>query len=237
GGMVLWGAFVNAVAIVAGSFAGLFLPRLRDDLRRTVTQGIGLALCVLGLMMAMKTEQYLALVISLVLGGIAGELIRLEDRLERLGDWLERKVSAKGDGKVGKAFVTATLVYCIGAMAILGSIDSGIRHDHQILYAKSLMDGFLSIIFASALGLGVAFSAVPVFVYQGAIALGAAVLASLFSTETISMITREVSAVGGVLIIGVGINLLDLKKIHVANMLPAVVVMAVIMAVLNGLWG
>jgi uncharacterized membrane protein YqgA involved in biofilm formation len=122
-------------------------------------------------------------------------------------------------------------------MAILGSIDSGIRHDHQILYAKSLMDGFLSIIFASALGLGVAFSAVPVFVYQGAIALGAAVLASLFSTETISMITREVSAVGGVLIIGVGINLLDLKKIHVANMLPAVVVMAVIMAVLNGLWG
>ncbi|TMV51579.1 DUF554 domain-containing protein [Paenibacillus mesophilus] len=235
--MVLWGAFVNAVAIVAGSFAALFIPRLHDDLRRTVTQGIGLALCVLGLMMAMKTEQYLALVISLVLGGITGELVRLEYRLERLGHWLESKVSAKEEGKIGKAFVTATLVYCIGAMAILGSIDSGIRHDHQILYAKSLMDGFLSIVFASALGLGVAFSAVPVFVYQGAIALCAALLASQFSTETISILTREVSAVGGVLIIGVGINLLDLKKIHVANMLPAVVVMAVIVAVMIGVGG
>jgi uncharacterized membrane protein YqgA involved in biofilm formation len=235
--MVLWGALINAVAIVAGSVAGLFLPRLRDDLRSTVTQGMGLALCVLGLMMAMKTDQYLAMVISLVLGGIAGELARLEARLERLGDWLERKVSAQGEGKVGKAFVTATLVYCIGAMAILGSIDSGIRHDHQILYAKSLMDGFLSVIFASALGLGVAFSAVPVFVYQGAIALGAALLASMISTETISVITREVSSVGGVLIIGVGINLLDLKKIRVANMLPSVAVMAIIMAVLTTIRG
>ncbi|PYI55203.1 DUF554 domain-containing protein [Paenibacillus flagellatus] len=230
--MVLWGALVNGLAIVAGSMAGLIVPRLGDGLRRTVTQGIGLALCVLGLTMAMKTDHYLAMVVSLVIGGAIGEMTKLERGLERLGEWLESKVSARGEGKVGKAFVNATLVYCIGAMAILGSIESGIRHNHDILYAKSLMDGFLSIVFASALGVGVAFSSVPVFLYQGAIALGATFVASMFSAEAIAAITEEVSAVGGVLIIGVGINLLELKRIHVANLLPAVVVMAVMMAVM-----
>lgn len=231
--MVLWGSLVNALAIVVGSVAGLVLPKLSDKLQRTVTQAIGLALCALGLAMAMKTEKFLAVVVCLVAGGIAGELMRLEDRLEKLGAWLESKVSAKGEGKVGKAFVTATLVYCIGAMAILGSIDSGIRLNHDILYAKSLMDGFLSVIFASALGIGVAFSSVPVFLYQGAIALGATGVAMLLGTDEIALITREVSAIGGVLIVGVGINLLELKRIHVANMLPAVVVLAVYMAVMQ----
>ncbi|RKN75996.1 DUF554 domain-containing protein [Paenibacillus ginsengarvi] len=231
--MVLWGAIVNAAAIAAGTFAGLLLPRLHANLRTIATQGMGLALCVLGLTMALKSEQYLAMVVSLVIGGIAGELLRLEGRLERLGEWLESKVAVRGEGKVGKAFVTATLVYCIGAMAILGSIDSGIRHDHTILYAKSLMDGFLSILFASALGVGVAFSAIPVLVYQGAIALLAALLASLFSAEAIAQMTQEISAVGGVLIIGVGINLLEIKKIGVAAMLPSVVIMAAIMAVMR----
>jgi uncharacterized membrane protein YqgA involved in biofilm formation len=118
-------------------------------------------------------------------------------------------------------------------MAILGSVDSGIRHNHDILYAKSLMDGLLSLIFASTLGIGVIFSAIPVFLYQGAIAIAAAAAASLLSLESVQFLTVEVSAVGGLLIIGLGINLLEIKKINVANMLPSVVIMGIVMAALH----
>jgi uncharacterized membrane protein YqgA involved in biofilm formation len=229
--MVIWGSVVNAAAIIIGSLLGLLLPKMSEQLRSTVIQGMGIALCVLGIMMAMKTTHYLWMVISLVIGGMLGEWMQVERRFEQAGAWLERKVPARGEASVGKAFVTASLVFCIGAMAILGSIDSGVRMNHDILYTKSLMDGFLSIVFASTLGLGVLFSSVPVLLYQGAIALAAMFTASLLSAEAVQTLTIEVSAVGGILIIGVGINLLEIKKINVANLLPAVVVMGIAMSI------
>lgn len=228
--MVLWGTIVNAAAIIAGSLIGVFLPRMSEQLKRTVVQGMGIALAVLGVMMAIKTTQYLWMVVSLVIGGVIGEWLGIERRLEQAGQWLERRMPGKGELSIGKAFVTATLVFCVGAMAILGSIDSGLRHNHDILYTKALLDGFFSILFVSTLGIGVMLSSIPILLYQGSIALGATVMTSLFTTEMIETISVEVSAVGGILIIGIGINLLEIKKIHVGNLLPSVLVMAVIMA-------
>ncbi|WP_166246209.1 DUF554 domain-containing protein [Paenibacillus turpanensis] len=228
--MVLWGSIVNALAIIAGGVIGLLIPSLNEQLRRTVIQGMGIALCVLGIMMAMKTTQYFWMVISLVAGGVLGEWIGVEKRFDQLGRWLESKVKGTGEGSVGQGFVTTTLIFCIGAMAILGPIDSGIRLNHDVLYTKSLMDGFLAVVFSSMLGIGVLFSAAPVLIYQGSIALAAAFVASAYSPDFLQAVTLEVSAVGGVLIIGVGLNILEIKKIHVANLLPSLLVMAVVMS-------
>ena len=232
--MVLLGCIVNAAAIIAGALIGALLPSLNEQVQKTVVQGMAIALCVLGVSMAMKTTMYVWMVMSLVVGGALGEWLGIERRFEQLGAWLERRMPARaGASPVGKAFVTASLVFCIGAMAILGSIDSGVRLNHDVLFAKSIMDGFLSIVFASTLGIGVLFSAAPVLLYQGGIALAAMLFAGWFAPEAIEAVTAEVAAVGGVLIVGIGINLLELAKIRVANLLPAVVVMGVATALLR----
>ncbi|HZG74814.1 MAG TPA: DUF554 domain-containing protein [Paenibacillus sp.] len=232
--MVLLGSIVNAAAIVAGGLIGALLPSLNERVQKTVVQGMAIALCVLGVSMAMKTTLYAWMVMSLVVGGAIGEWLGIERRFEQLGAWLERRMPARaGASPVGKAFVTASLVFCIGAMAILGSIDSGVRLNHDVLFAKSIMDGFLSIVFASTLGIGVLFSAAPVLLYQGGIALAAMLFAGWFAPEAIQAVTAEVAAVGGVLIVGIGINLLGLANIRVANLLPAVVVMGAATAALR----
>lgn len=227
--MVLLGTIVNAAAIIAGSVAGWFLPKLSKGMERTVVQGIGLALCVLGFMTAMKTEQYLWMVVSLAAGGVIGEWAQVERRFEQAGSWLERKVMKGGHGEVGKAFVAASLVFCIGAMAILGAIESGVRGNHDILLTKALMDGLLALMFTSAFGIGVIFSAAAVFAYQGLLTLAAAWVTAYVPASALETIVIEVSAVGGVLIIGIGVNLLEIKQIHVASLLPSVVVMAIAM--------
>ncbi|SEC15412.1 DUF554 domain-containing protein [Paenibacillus sp. GP183] len=230
--MALWGTIVNALAIIVGGLLGILLPRISEGMRNTVMQGLGLAVVVLGITMALKSNNFLIVIISLVLGGILGEWLRIELRLQQLGKWLEKqvgKVSVKTAGQSGIAegFVTATLVYCIGAMAIIGSIDSGLRHDHGILYTKSMLDGFSSIIFASTLGIGVIFSAVPVLLYQGAIAVAATFITLMISDASLNAIIVEVTAVGGILIIGIGINILLIKKINVANLLPSLLIAAI----------
>ncbi|MFC0216520.1 DUF554 domain-containing protein [Paenibacillus chartarius] len=242
--MALWGTIVNAAAIIIGGALGMLLPGIPDGVKRTVMQGLGLAIAVLGLSMALKTDNFLVMIISLAAGGLLGEWLQIERRLERTGAWLERKSGSflrgrkrrggegtgagAATGRFAEGFVTTTLVYCVGAMAILGSIDSGLRHNHMILYTKSLLDGFSAIIFASTLGPGVIFSFVPVFLYQGAIALGASVITLLVGDEMLTAMIKEVSAVGGVLIVGIGLNVLDIKRIHVGNMLPSLLVAALL---------
>jgi uncharacterized membrane protein YqgA involved in biofilm formation len=233
--MALWGTIVNAAAIVIGGLLGILLPGIPDNVKRTVMQGLGLAIIVLGLSMALKTENLLIMIVSLVVGGLLGEWMQVEWRLERVGDWLERKSGVltrrAGPGRISEGFVTSTLVYCVGAMAILGSIDSGLRHNHMILYTKSLLDGFSSIIFASTLGVGVLFSSVPVFVYQGCIAIGASIITLLVGDDMLTAMIKEVSAVGGVLIIGIGLNVLEIKRIHVGNLLPSLLIAALLVPV------
>lgn len=224
--MILLGTLVNAVAIIAGALLGRLLTRIPESIRQTVMQGIGLAVIVLGIKMALGTDNILLLIVSIVVGAIMGEWIRIDHGLNRMGKWLERKVGGNKEGSIATGFVTATLVYCIGAMGVLGALDSGLRNNHDILYTKALLDGFSAILFTPTLGIGVLFSAIPVFVYQGLIALLSTQINNLVSQEMLDAILLEVTAVGGLMIIAIGINILELKKIQVANMLPALVIAA-----------
>nr|WP_194247045.1 DUF554 domain-containing protein [Brevibacillus borstelensis] len=221
------GTLVNAIAIIAGALLGRLLSGIPESIRKTVMQGIGLAIVLLGIKMSLETQNFLLVILSIVIGSILGELIGIESGLNKLGQWLESKMGGRSQGSIATGFVTTTLVYCIGAMAVLGAMDSGLRNNHEILYTKAMLDGFSAIIFSSTLGIGVLFSAVPVFLYQGAIALLSTQIYNFVSQETLDAMLVEVTAVGGLMIIAIGINILELKKINVANMLPALVIAAI----------
>ncbi|RNB79975.1 DUF554 domain-containing protein [Brevibacillus nitrificans] len=224
--MILLGTLVNALAIVVGALLGRLLTRIPDSIRKTVMQGIGLAVVLLGIQMSLGTDNFLLMIVSIVVGSIFGELIGIEKALNRLGQWLEKKVGGGKEGGIATGFVTATLVYCIGAMAVLGAMDSGLRNNHDILYTKALLDGFSAIIFTSTLGIGVLFSAVPVFIYQSLIALLSTQIYNVVSQTMLDAMLAEITAVGGLMIIAIGINILEIKKINVANMLPALAIAA-----------
>ena len=208
-----------------GSLAGVLLRKgLPQRLRETVMQGLGLCVLIIGVMGAIKTQDMMAVIISVVVGGMVGALVNIEKRLDQLGLRMQRLLAGKhddaGDNSFAKGFVTASLVYCVGAMAIVGSLESGLKADHSTLIAKSALDGISAIVFASTMGPGVAMSALAVLVYQGSIALLAQWAAPLFTAPLIA----EMSAVGGLLIIGIGLNLLYDKRIAVGNLLPAIFV-------------
>jgi uncharacterized membrane protein YqgA involved in biofilm formation len=212
------GTIVNTLAIIAGSLIGLFFKGgIPEKYSKTIMHAIGLAVILIGLKTALKTDDILIIIISLALGSVIGELLRIEDRLEGFGKWLGRLVSGDNEG-VAKGFVTASLIYCVGAMAIVGSLESGLSGNHQTLFAKSLLDGIGSILFASTLGIGVLFSAVSVFLYQGAITLAASTLKHFLTP----VVVAQMSTVGGLLIMAIGLNLLEIKKLKIGNMLPAI---------------
>lgn len=217
-GEYMLGTIINSGAIILGSIFGIIIKQgIKDEYKKTVMDGVGLSVIIIGIMGAIKSENTILMIISIVLGSIIGEVIGIEKKLNNLGDNMERKFG-KGDSNFSKGFVTGSLVYCVGAMAIVGSLESGLLGDHNTLFAKSILDGISSIIFASTLGIGVAFSAIAVFIYQGLITILATYLKDLLTPEVI----LEMSAVGGILIMAIGINILELKKIKVGNMLPAI---------------
>ncbi|NLV58406.1 MAG: DUF554 domain-containing protein [Clostridiales bacterium] len=217
------GTLINVVAILIGSAIGLMLRRgMKPSLSDTVMQGLALCTLLIGIRGALQTENLLLVILSMVVGGVAGSLLDIGNKMDRLGAYAQRKLGGEGSGKstFAEGFVTASLVFCVGAMAVVGSLDSGIRGDHSTLVAKSILDGVASIVFASALGPGVMLSALPVLVYQGAISLLGNLIAPLLSQQVV----LEMSAVGGLLIMGIGINMLLHKDIQVANLLPAIFV-------------
>ncbi len=212
------GTIVNSLAIIVGSLLGIGIKKgIKDDYKNTIMDGIGLAVIVIGIMGGIKSENIILVIGSVVLGSIIGEVIGIENKLDNLGNSLQSKFGGK-DSNFSKGFVTASLVYCVGAMAIVGSLESGIQGNHETLFAKSILDGISAVIFASTLGIGVAFSSIPVFIYQGSITLLANFVKDLLTTQVVN----EMSAVGGLLIMAIGINILGIKKIKVGNMLPAV---------------
>ena len=216
----MFGTVVNTLSIIIGSLIGLlFRKGIPQKYNVSVIHAIGLAVILVGLRSAFKSDDLLLIIFSLAIGSVLGELLRIEDHLEDLGQWLENRLSGVGDG-ISRGFVTASLVYCVGSMAIVGAMESGLAGNHQTLYAKSVLDGITSIIFASTFGVGVLFSAVSVFVYQGLITIAAAGLKQVLVTAVIN----QMSAVGGLLIMAIGINLLDIQKLRVGNMLPAIFV-------------
>jgi len=156
-------------------------------------------------------------IFSMAIGSALGEMINIELKLEQLGKWVENRMGDSGEGFT-KGFVTASLIYCVGAMAIVGSMESGLSGNHQTLFAKSVLDGVTAIIFASTFGIGVLFSALSVLIYQGTITLGA----SMIKPFLVPAVIQQMSAVGGLLIVAIGINMLDIGKIKIGNMLPAI---------------
>ncbi|MFO7783119.1 MAG: DUF554 domain-containing protein [Thermodesulfobacteriota bacterium] len=217
---MLLGTTVNTLAITAGSLIGLFfsrfIPKKHSD---TMLKAVAFAIILMGLKMAWKTDEFILLICSLALGSGVGGMIGIEDRIGRLGKRLQDRFAASGEG-ISNAFVFTSLLYCVGPLAILGSLESGLTGNHDILLAKSVLDGLGSVLFAATMGIGVLFSAVPVFLYQGVIAVTASFAKELLTPEVIA----QISAVGGLLIVGMGFNMLGVSKIKVGDILPAVFV-------------
>lgn len=227
--MFLMGTLVNGLLIIIGTLFGKLLHRIPESMKTTVMYAIGLSVIVLGLQMGLKSENFLIVILSLVIGAVMGEVLSLEDKLNQVGVWLEKKVgNSGGEGSISQGFVTATLIFVIGAMAIIGALDSGIRGDHDVLYTKSIIDGFTALILTTTLGIGVIFSAIPVMLYQGLIALFAAKIDQFVPQILMDQFIVEMTATGGVMIFAIGLNLTGLTKIKVANLLPGIIVTGLI---------
>ena len=218
------GTLVNAGAVVCGSVLGMLLHgRFPERIRTVAFQGVGLCVLVIGMQMAFEVKNPLIMIVSILLGGILGELLKLEELFERLAGRLKRMINSKNplftDG-----LISASLIFCIGAMAIIGSFDEALRDDRSILFTKAVLDGFTSVVLASTYGVGVLFSAIPILLYQSALTLFASSFQTFFSPAIISQLT----ATGGVLILGIGINILELKQIRISSMLPSLVLVVVL---------
>lgn len=212
---------VNCAAIIGGCAVGLILRKgFPEKWQETIMYGVALCIFLIGLEMAQKSQNVILVIASIVIGSIIGEMLDINGKLNRFGSWVEKKMlgnRTQTSGSFGKAFISASLVFCIGAMAIVGSIEEGLTGNHQILFAKAMLDCILSIIFGANMGAGVALSAVPVGLYQGSITLLAAWMQNLLTPDVI----REVSATGGVLIMAIGIVQARLLPIRLANQIPA----------------
>jgi len=218
------GTFVNVAAVVAGTAIGVLIQsRLPKKIIEIIFQAMGLFTLLLGMMMALKMQHFVIGIGSLVLGSIIGELIGLEKYMNRFSEWVKSKVKLKND-KFSDGLITAFLLYCMGSLTILGAIEEGINGNSELLLMKSLMDGVSSVALASALGIGVGFSAIPLLIYQGGLTLLAVSVGSFFTEPIIN----ELSAVGGVLLIGLGINILEIKKLRILNMIPALIIVVIL---------
>ena len=214
----MFGTLVNVAAIIAGSLAGLvFKGRVSEKYNKTIVQAISLGVILIGLKSAFQCNDFILIIISLAIGSLIGGILGIEYRLESTGMWLEKRISQKSGG-FATGFVTTTLLFCIGAMAIVGSLESGLTGNHDTLFAKATIDGIMAVIFSSTMGIGVLFSSVSVLIYQGSITLAAVYIKPFLTPEVIS----QISAVGGLLIVALGMNMLRENKIKVGNMLPAV---------------
>lgn len=214
--MILTGALVNAAAIAGGgllgTFGGKFMPQ---KMRETVLASTALVSIGLGVSGVVGSSNQLIPILSLVLGSVIGELLHIEDGVQRVGDWLQKRFSKCGS--ITEGFVSASLLFAVGAMAIMGALDSGLRNDHSVLLTKSIIDCAAAVAFAGSLGIGVAFSGLSVLVVEGSMAL----LASLLTDVLTETVITEISVTGSMLIIGIGLNILGLTKLRIMNMAPA----------------
>ncbi len=217
--MVLQGTLVNVSAVAIGCLAGKWVGgHLSAKMRETMMAGLGLAVLLIGLQLALKSNQIMIVIGSLIFGGLIGEALGIEKRLEDFGSHLQKRFS--GMSKISEGFVTASLLYCVGAMAIMGALQDGMGGKPTILYAKAALDGVASIALTSTLGIGVIFSVIPLLLYQGSITLAAGLASSILTDPVVT----EMNAVGGLLIVAIAIDLLGIKRLPVGNLLPSVFV-------------
>lgn len=216
------GVLVNVAAVIAGSLIGIFLKKgIPQRFSDSIMKAVALCVIYIGIDGCMQGNKTLVTIISMALGALIGELLKLDDGINKLGKKLEDRVSknSSGEGNIARGFVTASLLFCVGAMSIVGSLESGINGNHQIIFSKSLLDFISSIIFTASMGIGVMFSAVFVFVYQGAITL----LAQFVGPYLSDVVIAEMTCTGSLLIIALGLNMLGVTKLKVMNYIPAIV--------------
>lgn len=213
------GTIVNVGAIIVGSGIGLLIKGgLPERFRNSIMQALALFVIIVGIMGSTATSNAILVLICLVIGTIIGEIIDIDKRLEIFGDKVKDRFSKNNESNFAQGFITGSLVYCVGAMAIVGSLNAAIQGNNSILYTKAVLDGVSAVLFTSVYGISVMLAAASVFVYQGAITLLAGIIAPYLSSAAIA----EMSAVGGVLILGLGFSIMEIKRVKVANMLPAV---------------
>lgn len=223
--MIGLGTLVNAGAVIVGGVLGsLVIPRVPENIQKTTMHAIGLCVTLIGLQMAWATKNMLMMLVAMAVGAVIGELLRLDDRLNGLAAHLEQWPVLAARGSFAQGFVQATLLFCVGAMAITGSLQDGLAHDPSTLYAKAVIDGVSATMLGSVMGPGVMLSAAPILLYQGTLTFGATWLSRLLTEPMI----REVGATGGLLVLALGLTLVGAVKIKVANLLPALVVVAVL---------
>ena len=229
------GTLLNVGTVLVGGLLGKAVgSRLPERMRLTVLHGLGLVTVVVGVQLTLQTTNVLIVMGAVLIGGVLGEWWRLEDRLQSAGAWLEARVHGQGAGQGStfiQGFVTASLVFCVGPMTILGSIQDGLTGDFRLLAIKSLLDGFAALAFASSLGIGVVFSVLTILIYQGSLSLLAAQAQQVLTEAMIA----EMTATGGVLVAGIGLVLLELKRIRLASFLPAIAIAPLIVGLLERL--
>lgn len=225
----MFGTIVNFLAIIVGSIIGMVLKRgISEKISTTIIQGLSLCTVFIGISGAIKGANFILIIISIALGALIGELVDIDKKIEDLGNAIESKFKGKGSN-ISQGFVTSSLLFCVGSMAIVGALEGGLSGNYKILFAKSILDGTVSIIFASSLGLGVLLSSFSVLIYQGSITIAASFLKPLLTQSVIT----DMTAVGSILIMGLGFNMLNMTKIKVANLLPAVFIPVIYQIIMN----
>ena len=240
-------SIVNAVAVILGTTLGRLVGgRISVHVRHVVFSGVGVVSLLIGISMALESQRFLYLVLSLVLGGLVGTALHIEDGVYKLGEWLKRRfqptpnIASRASSQVetephgieptshsfAQGFLVASVLFCVGALAIIGSFQAGVERNYELLFTKSVMDGFMAILLTAAYGIGVGFSAIAVLVYQGALTLLAGVLSPLVSPLMVS----EISGVGGAMVVMIGLNLLELRTIKTADFLPGLVIVVLFVA-------
>lgn len=227
-----FGTIINTGAIIVGGLLGLIIGKnFNKKLSDAAMTALGLFILVLGIQMSFKSNNLMLVLLSLIIGSIVGEILKIDDLLVKFSIFLENKFAKKnGDNKFGKAFITCSLLYCVGPMIIIGSLNDGLNGDYSLLITKAMMDGITSVLFVATMSIGAIFAAIPVFVIQILLTLLAGALKFLLSPEIIA----EISGTGGIIIVGSGLNLLGLKKIKLANMLPALIIAIIINIIFSG---
>ncbi len=224
--ILLTGTIINALSIMVMGFAGAMLGRgIPEKMNESIMIGLGILTTAIGFQYTFDANNIAVVALSLGVGIIIGEWADLDGRINRFGEWVQVRLTKDTSSQLGAAFVTASLIYCVGAMGILGSLEDGLTGNYKILLLKAVLDGIFSLVLGASMGIGVMLSAVPVFLYQGSISLGASFLQGLLT----ELLMDNLTALGGVMIACIGLNMARLTKVRVSNMLPGLVLIPLFM--------
>lgn len=231
--MMFMGALANGLAIIIGGLLGLIFTFIPETIKDSIMKIQALVIMTLGIQMVVQAEDIIVTLLSLIIGVVIGEVIRLEELLNKFGHWMEFKLGDKHAGNLSQGFVSGTLVFIVGAMAIVGGLDAGLRGSNEVLYTKSIMDFFIAIVMTTTYGLGVVISGVPAFLYESGIIISSAQIASIIPEFILDKMILQVSATGGVILLAIGLNMLNVTKMRVGNMIPAIFTAMAMVYLLN----